>query len=293
MKLITTDLDGTLLNSSHEISKENIEALKLAQKKGAEIAIATGRTYADAKAICERANICAHIISNNGSLTHSKDGKKLKADTIDKKYIKEALNWFNANGYFYQVGTAKNMFLPSNTKAILESDFYKAKIKNSSLSKDVLNNMVDLLFSQEGVMLVDDINDIINADLDYCSITSISFDEDKLFKGRELFGNHESLSLVISNEFNFEMVNMNASKGNSLEYLANHLNIPLKDVVAIGDNYNDISMFKKAGISVAMGNAKEDIKEICSYVSISNDLNGVAHAIHEFMNNLKVKSSLA
>lgn len=283
MKLIATDLDGTLLNSNHEISKENIDALKLAQEKGIEIVIATGRTYADAKAICGRADICAHIISNNGSLAHSKNGEKLKVDTIDKKHVNEALNWLTGNGYFYQVGTAKNLFLPSNTKDILERDFCKAKTKNSSLNKDIMNNVINLLFSQEGVVLVDNINDIINEDLDYCSMTSISFDKHKLSKGRKLFGKHQSLSLVVSHEFNFELVNINASKGNSLEYLANHLNISLKDVVAIGDNYNDISMFNKVGISVAMGNAKNDIKELCSYVSISNDLNGVAHALYKLM----------
>ena len=293
MKLIATDLDGTLLNSKHEISRENIEALKLAQEKGAEITIATGRTYADASAICKKANISAHIISNNGSLVHSKDGQILKASTINKKCIKEVLNWLNDNKYFYEVCTGKNIFLHSNAQIVLENDFYKAKIKDSSLSTGILNHMTNLIFSQEGVELIDDINDIINADLDYCSITAVSFDKDKLKKGRELFSNQQELSLVISSEFNFEMVDINASKGNSLEYLANHLNINLKDVVAIGDNYNDISMFKKAGISVAMGNSKEDIKQICSYVSISNDLNGVAHAINEFISNLKVKSSLA
>lgn len=293
MKLFATDLDGTLLNSKHEISKENIKALKMAQKNGVEIVIATGRTYVDAKAICKQANICAHIISNNGSLAHSKNGEKLKVDTIDKNCVAETLNRLNENGYFYEVSTAKNIFLPSNTKEILENDFCKAKNKNSCLNKDTVDDVVSLLFSQEGVILVDDINDIINTDLDYCSISAVSFDEDKLLKGREVFGKQEGLSLVVSHEFNFELVNANASKGNSLEHLANHLNIPLTNVVAIGDNYNDISMFKKARISVAMGNAKEDIKEICSYVSNSNDLNGVAHAIYKFMNNLKVESSTA
>lgn len=293
MKLFATDLDGTLLNSKHEVSEENIKALKLAQENGVEIVIATGRTYADAKAICKQANICAHIISNNGSLAHSKNGEKLKVDTIDKKYVTETLNWFNNNEYFYEVSTAKNIFLPSNTKEILENDFYKAKTKNSFLNKDTVDDVVSLLFSQKGVILVDDLNDIISADLDYCSISAISFDKDKLSKGRELFGKHKSLSLVVSHELNFELVNINASKGNSLEHLARYLNIPLKDIVAIGDSYNDISMFKKAGISVAMGNAKDDIKKICSYVSISNDLNGVSHALYKFMDTLKIESSPA
>lgn len=99
--------------------------------------------------------------------------------------------------------------------------------------------------------------------------------------------------MVISHEYNFELTNNNASKGNSLEYLADYLGISLNDITAIGDNYNDISMFKKAGISVAMGNAEDDIKNICSHVSLSNDLNGVAHFIHELMNKLKLKSAPA
>jgi Cof subfamily protein (haloacid dehalogenase superfamily) len=293
MKLIATDLDGTLLNSKHEISNENIEALKLASKYGTEITIATGRTYADASTICKNAGICAHIISNNGSLVHSKDGKKLKSDTIDRKYIKEVLNWLYTNEYFFEICTGENLFLLSTAKAILEDDFYKAKLRDSSLSIDALNKMLTLVFSQEGVKLINNLDDIIDADLDYCSITAVSFNKDKLKKGREFFKNHDELSLIVSHEYNFELVNINASKGNSLECLASYLKIPLKDVIAMGDNYNDISMFKKAGISVAMGNAKDDIKKICSYVSMSNDCHGVAYAINEFINKLNIKSYLA
>lgn len=293
MKLIATDLDGTLLNSKHEVSKENAEALRLAQEKGIEIAIATGRTYSDAIHICKKANINAHIISNNGALAFSKEGKKLNSCTIDKESFQHVLNWLYENEYAFQICTDKNLFLPYDTKTILEKDFKEAKINNPSIHMNLVNDMINFIFSQEGVKLIKCKDDILNLDLDFCSITAISLNKDKLNYGRQHYKQFKELSMVISHEYNFEFTNNNASKGNSLEYLADYLGISLNDITAIGDNYNDISMFKKAGISVAMGNAEDDIKNICSHVSISNDLNGVAHFIHELMNKLKLKSTPA
>lgn len=293
MKLFATDLDGTLLNSKHEISKENAEALKSAQQNGVEVSIATGRIYSDALHLCKKANINTHIISNNGSLVFSKEGKKLKAWTIDKDCIEYVFNWLNENEYFYQICTDKDIFVPHNTEELFKKDFDNVKINNPSLNEDILRNMLNLIFSQEGIKLVKCKDDILKSNLDFCSITAISLDKGKLNSGREHYRKFKELSMVISHEYNFELTNKNASKGNSLEYLANYLGIPLSDVAAIGDNYNDVSMFKKAGISVAMGNADDTIKKICRHVSVSNDFNGVAHFIHKFMNKLKAKSTPA
>ncbi|MCT8977083.1 Cof-type HAD-IIB family hydrolase [Clostridium sp. CX1] len=293
MKLIATDLDGTLLNSNHEISQENSEALRLAKEKGIEIAIATGRTYSDARHLCKKADINAHIISNNGSLIFSKEGKKLKSWTIDKDSLEYVLNWLNENEYLYEISTAENLFIPHNAEDLLRKDFDIAKTNNSSLKEELINNMITLIFSQKGIKPVKCKDDILKSNLDFCSITAVSFDKNKLNHSRDHYRKFKELSMVISNEYNFELVNKDASKGNSLEYLSKHLEIPLESVAAFGDNYNDVSMFKKVGISVAMGNADDDIKKICKYVSLSNNLNGVAHFIGDFISNLKAKSTPA
>lgn len=293
MKLFATDLDGTLLNSNHKISKENAEALKLAQQNGIEVSIATGRIYSDALHLCKEANINTHIISNNGSMVFSKEGKKLKGWTIDNELIEYVFNWLNKNEYFYQICTDKNIFLPHNAKELLKKDFDNVKINNPFLDEDLINDISNLVFAQEGIKFVKCKDDILKSNLDFCSITAISLDKDKLNCDREYYKRFKELSMVISHEYNFELTNKDASKGNSLEYLADYLGIPLSDVGAIGDNYNDISMFKKAKISVAMGNADAAIKEICRHVSVSNDLNGVAHFINKFMNKLKAQSTPA
>jgi len=282
VKVLVTDLDGTLLNSKHEVSEENRAALNLAREKGVEIVIATGRTYANARAICEKAGITAHIISNNGAFVHSKAGKKLKAITLEKKPLQAALRWLHENEYYYEISTDSNVYLCLNTQSVLKVDFDRAKSLDSTLHRKSLDDLLELQLTQVGYSPVDTIEDICNADRDYCKILSISFDKSKLSRGKEYFQRHAGLSLVISHPMNFELVSPNASKGKAVEYLANHLNISLDKVMAIGDNYNDVSMFEKAGISVAMGNAEADVKKCCSYVSLSNDQHGVAHAIHQY-----------
>lgn len=283
VKLVATDLDGTLLNSRHEISKENIAALRWAEAKGAEIVIVTGRTYADARAICEKAAVTAHIISNNGSAVHLKDGKKLRTTTIEKPLIQKALHWLHENQYYYEIATDDNTYFCLSQQSFLKMDFDKAKAVDPALDSNMLKNMLGLLMSQTGILPVHALEEIFDTSRDYCKIVSVCFDKSKLLKGKEYFRRREGLSLITSHPFNFELVSSDASKGNALEYLSHHLNISLDHVMAVGDNYNDISMFDKAGISVAMGNAEDDIKKRCSFVALSNEQHGVAYAIQQLL----------
>ena len=93
MKLIVSDLDGTLLNSQRQISRENAAALQQAASMGVEIAIATGRSYGNARALCERAGLKPHIISNNGAFVHTDAGERLLAQGVEKKHAREAVRW--------------------------------------------------------------------------------------------------------------------------------------------------------------------------------------------------------
>lgn len=80
------------------------------------------------------------------------------------------------------------------------------------------------------------------------------------------------------------MIPLSASKGNALDILSSALHIPLQEIMAFGDHYNDISMLEKVSYSVAMGNAEEDVKKICKYHTLTNDLHGVGHIITQVLN---------
>ncbi|WP_371361816.1 Phosphatase YwpJ [Sporomusa rhizae] len=281
MKLFVTDLDGTLLNSQHEISPENLSALELAQKEGLEIAIATGRTYADARAVCEKAGISAHIISNNGSFIFTRDGKKLKAMSLAKEFVAPSLRWLHNNDYYYEISTDNTIFLSPTTEDVLKLDFARAKAADPSLDPAALDKILSLIYSQKGIRIVKDIDSIVDTDIEYYNMLGLSFDPVKLTRGRNYFSNLEGLTMLISGQYNFEMINSNASKGFALKHLTDHLNIPVSKTIAIGDSFNDLSMLEIAGIGVAMGNAEDKIKKCCQYVAKSNDESGVAHIIHE------------
>ena len=90
-----------------------------------------------------------------------------------------------------------------------------------------------------------------------------------------------SIKTVFSFKNILDILSIAVDKGKSLERLAKYLDIDMSNVMAIGDNDNDIEMLQAAGISVAMGNANDNIKSIADYVVSSNDNNGVFEAINQ------------
>lgn len=283
MKLIISDLDGTFLNSKHEVIEENVKALKAAQDKGMEIAIATGRNYGNVLALCLRAGLKPHVISNNGAFVYNKDGNLIKGIGLEKSYIKGALDWLAYRNYFYTLCTDHVVYMPDNAKEILTSDYDNATNHVTKMTPEELKEGIELFLKLDSAVFINDFNEILEQDLIFGNISAITLDHDKLSLGREYFSRYEGMSMTIAGNNIFEMIHPSVSKGNALEHLVAHLDVSLQDVMAFGDNYNDISMLKKVGVSVAVGNAEEEVKKVSKYVSLSNDEMGVAHMIYRLL----------
>lgn len=288
MKLIVSDLDGTFLNSEHEVIPENVEALKAAQDKGLEIALATGRNYGNALALCQQVGLRPHIISNNGAFVYDKNGDQIKAIGLDKGHIKGALDWLECRKYFYTVCTDHHAYMPTNSHMIMTSDYANAVSRIDEMAPEAFQERVSNFLAADHVVFVDNFNQILEQDLVFGSISAITHDCDKLRLGREYFGHYEGMAMTIAGKDIFEMIHPSVSKGNALEHLTAHLGVTLDDVMAFGDNYNDISMLGKVGISVAVANAEEDVKKICKYVSLSNDEKGVAYMIDKMLASMVI-----
>ena len=283
MRMIVSDLDGTFLNSNHEVIEENVEALKTAQKQGIEIAIATGRNYGNVLALCERTGLRPHIISNNGAFVYDKNGNLIKAVGLDKCHVKEALDWLEYRNYFYTLCTNHSIYMPVDAHAILTSDFDNATDRVRIVTPETFKEGIDLFLTIDSAVFINDFNEIIEQDLIFGNISAITIDRDKLRQGREYFGHYDGMAMTIAGNNIFEMIHPSVSKGNALESLVAHVGVPLQDVMAIGDNYNDISMLERVGAGVAVANVEEDVKKICKYTSLSNDDKGVAHIIHKML----------
>lgn len=115
MKLIAIDLDGTLLNSSHQVSDENERALREARQAGIEIVVSTGRAHFDVHSIFEPLGIKTWVISANGAAIHAPDGRLYHCDAIEETRARGILSWLEENQYYYEVFTNKAIYTPVNS----------------------------------------------------------------------------------------------------------------------------------------------------------------------------------
>ncbi|SEO51692.1 Cof-type HAD-IIB family hydrolase [Propionispora vibrioides] len=283
MKLIVSDMDGTLLNSNNKISAENAAALLLAQDKGYEIAIATGRTYNNAAQLCREVGLRPHIISNHGSFVYTKEGKLLRTTAMEHSDVQHVLDWLDKGEYFYDVCTGEHTYMPSNARELMLLDLERASRKDASIDLPKGRRSIEWLLSMGNVQFVDNMRSIATKDRAFGNIAAMTFDKQRLQAGRDYFRQYPGVTMTVAADDLFEMIDARASKGNALEYLADYLQISMWDIMAIGDHYNDISMLERVGFGVAIGNAKEAVKDVCQHVSLTNDRHGVAHIVKEML----------
>ena len=288
MSFIAIDLDGTLLNEQNEISEENIKAIQFAQDRGFEVVISTGRAYFDVQTICKKAGIVPLIIGTNGATIHSKDGKVLSSITISKICVESILKWLDEQDYYYEVFTNKAIYTLKKRREHFYQEIQSLKEADLDTDRKEVVAAAERQFEQFGYVLVENYHEILKQEEEYFNILACSFDQKKLAEGWNQFNMIDELRVVSSADHNIEITNKRASKGNALEKLTFMMNGSLEQSMAIGDSNNDLSMFEKVRHSVAMGNAKDDIKAVCTTTTLKNIDNGVAHAIYRYIENFVV-----
>lgn len=285
MKLIAIDLDGTLLNSRHQVSAENEQALKEAQQAGIEIVVSTGRAHFDVVSIFEPLEMKTWVISANGAAIHAPDGSLYHCETIHASRARDILSWLEDEEYYYEVFTNQAIYTPGTGRQLLDIEIDRVKSANPDTDLSVLQQAAEVQYSQSGFAYIQSYRELFDTKehLDFYNILGFSFNEKKLKAGWDRFRDQEDLTLVSSADHNFELSARNASKGQALKRLAKRLGIPMAETAAVGDSLNDYSMVHAAGKGVAMGNAREEIKEIADAVTLTNDQNGIAHMIKNLL----------
>ncbi|ALP35632.1 phosphatase [Paenibacillus sp. IHB B 3084] len=285
MKLFAIDLDGTLLNEEAKISKVNADAIRKAQQQGVQVTIATGRAAYDAWIKLEEAELVTPVIGANGATVHDAHRRQLTSTPMDRSETFEVLSWLRENDFYYEVMTDRAIYSPQNGHQLLAVEMDRLLSANPDISLDALLHAAEKQYEQTGHTRIPSYEDI-PLDVEIYNVLCFSFDQAKLNRGRERYREFPGLNMVISSDRNFEVEHRDASKGNALRYLADHLGISMEEVAAVGDSYNDISMLTMAGKGIAMGNAKDDIKAVCSEVTLTNVKNGVAHTLLNILDRL-------
>jgi hypothetical protein len=283
IKCIASDMDGTLLNSTQQISEENKEAILKAQAEGIEFVVATGRSYQEATYVLAEAGLTCPIICVNGAEIRSEQGEVLSANPISKQLARAAAALLREEDVYFEVYTDKGAYTIDADKAVsILVDIVVSA--NPEVNPQEIAHAAGARLRDGLVHTIDDY-EVLFADENYqiYKLLAFSFDAERLEAANKALADIKELAVSASGHENLEITNREAQKGIALEYFVKAKGITLAETMAIGDNYNDVSMFERAGRSVAMGNANYEIKSLCDCLTDTNNEHGVAKAILEVL----------
>lgn len=267
IKLIASDIDETIIRHDQIVPERNKEAIKQAIDKGVIVMLATGRGPYEIFDIPEQAGVIADdrfVICCNGAVIMNLETKEI-VDVVDMdfSYARNVFNFAYENNLTFYIYTLDNKYGLNLTDETIVAEKHINIIESDNI--DFLENETIL----KVIIKNENMNFLQALEVDVAKIT-----------------NYE-LEITYSSNMYMEINARGVNKAVALKKVCNHYNISMKDVLAIGDNYNDVAMLEAAGTSVAVKNARLQVKESADYITV-HDHNGgaVGEAIEKFVLNL-------
>lgn len=279
IKVIASDMDGTLLNTCHSISELNKTAIKEAQKKGIEFIIATGRSYVDVRPILEENNIRCSCILMNGAEFRDENGNVIEKIDMDKSTIKQILKILKNYDLAVEFYTNEGLFTNNTKEELLKGLAYRIKSFNKDMTleeakKNAINHNHYLKMN-----FIDDINKFLESPIEIRKLITFFDNIDIVNEVKEKINSLGNLAVLSSFIDNIEITNINAQKGFILKKVVKNNGIDINDVVTFGDSFNDLSLFTEFEETYAMENGIDEIKLLAKYIAPPNSNDGVGKVI--------------
>jgi Cof subfamily protein (haloacid dehalogenase superfamily) len=277
IRLLALDIDGTLLDPQFKISAQNLAALRAAHRSGIEIMLATGRRHDYALPIAQELGFPVWLISSNGAVIRSSAGETFFTDLLPARTAAQLIQHMDAFRGHAVLTFDRQANVPGNDSLVLES----ADELNKTVARWMEMNLPYIKF-------VSPLEDALKEDpiqAMFCGRVARMEEAQQHLKQAAFMDkitvlktqyDHRDLCIL-------DILNRECSKGHALRRLAEERRVSREQIMAIGDNYNDLEMLEFAGLAVVMGNASEEMKLNGWKVTASNAENGVAQAVEEIL----------
>ena len=273
IRLLASDIDGTLLNPQFQISENDLAALRRAHASGIEIVLVTGRRHTFALPIAQQLGFDLWLISSNGAVTRSLSGETFHRDLMPKEVCRElcgAMQDFRGNTVLTFDKEIKGAIVLEHLDAL-----------NLSIRRWLEKNMalIEFVVPIEDALTSDPVQAM------FCGSMERMSEALRTLQGCGM----DSQVTVLRTEYPardlsmIDVLNASCSKGHALKRWAAHRGFRREQVMAIGDNHNDVEMLEFAGHPVIMGNACEELRGRGWNVTLGNDRCGVAAALDDVM----------
>ena len=262
IKMITIDLDGTLLRSDGSVSDRTVRTLQAARDKGVVVAIATGRMYQTARPYGERLGLGdSPLLLFAGGLIETLESKKiLFQQVIPREWAQELADLARRRGW--QLQTYSDDVLRAARDDEWIRDYERITHSKACICGDDFYHVqgdCNKLLSRGG----------------HDDLVARKALIEKTFPGR--------FNVLFSAPTFLEIMPQGVDKGEGIRRLGELYGIGTDEIMALGDSQNDLDMLKAAGFPVAMANAAEEVKAAAAYVTASNDDDGVSAAVEKFV----------
>jgi hypothetical protein len=258
---VVSDVDGTLVRSDKSVSPGSVEAVRKLRDAGVKFAIVSSRPPRGLKAVISRLNITMPVAGFNGGVIASPDLSVITSHLIAADVARHAVEAIEASGANAWVFSGEDWFIRDRNgpRVALEE-------RTVGFGPIAVTDFAAVIGTAAKIVAVSD---------DFALLTQLQ---------GEL---HASLSrranIVRSQTYYLDFTHPLANKGEALIELTALMTVPAAHTAAIGDGENDVDMFARAGLSIAMGNADARVKEAADFVTASNDDDGLASAIEWFV----------
>ena len=280
IKLIVSDMDGTLLAHDSSISKGNIEAIRYAQSKGVQFAIATGRDYSSLKGILEAHDLKCFSILGNGAQFCNENGEILSSAYFPKKCFKQVLQIFDELKIHYMIFTANGFYSTAEPNVVRDAFINRCVVQFKRKREDYLDDGCNQDMACMKLKKIGDLDDFINSSIDIIKVEAFNNDVSLIEKAKEKLQEIDGIAYLSSFDDNIEVTDKAAQKGLILENVIEELGYSKDEVMVLGDGLNDITLFERFKYSFAPGNANETIKAMAYQVVGACEEDGVSQAIY-------------
>lgn len=280
IQMIASDMDGTLLDEHMQISEENIQAIRYAQDKGIQFMVCTGRNITEVLPALSDANITCPMITLNGAQAFDQNKNVLFTAGIEQELALAIIEILEQEQMYYEISTNEGTFSQNLARRIETFAAFLCE-RMPHLTYQMAIAMTSARFEQLPIKIVDNLKEYISQPkVQVLKIIGFNHKQpEMLAKVRQKLQAFNELAVTSSGSNNIEINHKMAQKGLAVKQMAELLQIPLTQVMTIGDNLNDLSMIQMAGVSFAMENAIDDLKAAAKYQTDTNVHNGVGKAI--------------
>ncbi|HEY7099381.1 MAG TPA: Cof-type HAD-IIB family hydrolase [Terriglobales bacterium] len=271
IRLLAIDIDGTLLNPQFIISDADMAAVRRAQHAGVEVMLVTGRRHTFALPIAQQFGFDLWISSSNGAVTRSLSGETFHRDLLPRQVCRQLCSEMKE----FRGNTVLTFDIEGKGAIVLE----RMDELTGSIQRWLEKNLqyIDFVIPIENSLTSDPVQAMFCGPIDRMHQALTALAASPLAPQITVLRTEypiRDLSIV-------DVLNQGCSKGHALERWANYRGIPREQVMAVGDNYNDVEMLAFAGVPFIMGNASVELRERGWQVTLPNDRNGVAAAIEQ------------